>query len=65
MTFIWFCRAAAQVALPPPLLLLPSLLPIEHSEDSDQTGRIPRLILDFAERKCRFVGFIVRRLRIR
>ena len=26
------------------------------SEDSDQTGRMPRLICVFAERKDRFVG---------
>ena len=28
-----------------------------HSEDSDQTGRVPRLIWDFAGRTCHFVGF--------
>ena len=30
------------------------------SEDSDQTGRMPRLIWIFAERTCRFVGFVMR-----
>ena len=33
-----------------------------HSEDSDQTGRMPRLIWVFAGRTCQFVGFITRRL---
>ena len=33
-----------------------------HSEDSDQTGRMPRLIWVFAGRTCHFVGFIMRRL---
>ena len=32
-----------------------------HSEDSDQTGRMPRLIWVFAGRTCHFVGFVVRR----
>ena len=32
------------------------------SEDSDQTGRIPRLIC-FAGRAGHFVGFVVRRLK--
>ena len=30
------------------------------SEDSDQTGRMPRLIRVFAERTCHFVGFVMR-----
>ena len=34
----------------------------EDSEDSDQTGRMPRLISVFAVRTCRFVGFVVLRL---
>ena len=33
-----------------------------HSEDSDQTGRMPRLIWVFAGRIGHFVGFVVRRL---
>ena len=33
-----------------------------HSEDSDQTGRMPRLIWVFAGRTCNFVGFVMRRL---
>ena len=33
-----------------------------HSEDSDQTGRMPRLISVFAGRTCHFVGFVMRRL---
>ena len=33
-----------------------------HSEDSDQTGRMPRLIGVFAGRTCHFVGFVMRRL---
>ena len=33
-----------------------------HSEDSDQTGRMPRLIWVFAGRICHFVCFVVRRL---
>ena len=32
------------------------------SEDSDQTGRMPRLIWVFAWRKGHFVGFVMRRL---
>ena len=32
------------------------------SEDSDQTGRMPRLIGVFAERTCHIVGFVVTRL---
>ena len=31
-----------------------------HSEDSDQTGRMPRLIWVFAGRTCHFVCFVVR-----
>ena len=33
-----------------------------HSEDSDQTGRMPRLIWVFAGHTYHFVGFVVRRL---
>ena len=32
------------------------------SEDSDQTGRMPRLIWVFARRTCYVVGFVMRRL---
>ena len=32
------------------------------SEDSDQPGRMPRLIRVFAGRKDNFVGFVMRRL---
>ena len=32
------------------------------SEDSDQTGRMPRLMWVFAGRTCHFVGFVMRRL---
>ena len=32
------------------------------SKDSDQTGRMPRLILVYAGRTCHFVGFVMRRL---
>ena len=31
-----------------------------HSEDSDQTGRMPRLIWVFAGCTCQYVGFIMR-----
>ena len=31
-----------------------------HSEDSDQTGRMSRLIWVFALRSCHFVGFVMR-----
>ena len=31
-----------------------------HSEDSDQTGRMPRLIWGFAGRTCHFVSFVTR-----
>ena len=34
------------------------------SEDSDQTGRMPRLIRVFARRKCHFVGFVMRCLKL-
>ena len=34
-----------------------------HSEDSDQTGRVPRLIWVFAGLTCHFVGFVIRQLR--
>ena len=34
-----------------------------HSEDSDQTGRMPRLIWAFAGRTDHFVGFVMRRLK--
>ena len=34
-----------------------------HSEDSDQTGRMPRLIWVFAGRTCHFVGFDMRQLK--
>ena len=33
------------------------------SEDSDQTGRMPRLIWVFAGRTCHFIGFVMRRLK--
>ena len=33
-----------------------------HSEDSDKTGRVPRLIWVFAGRTCHFVGFFSRHL---
>ena len=33
-----------------------------HSEDSDQTGRMPRLIWVFAGRTCHFVCLIMKRL---
>ena len=36
---------------------------LRHSEDSDQTGWMPRLIWVFAWRTCHFVGFVVRRLK--
>ena len=33
------------------------------SQDSDRTGRMPRLIWVFAGRTCHFVGFVMRRLK--
>ena len=36
-----------------------------NSEDSDQTGWMPRLIWVFAGRKCHFVGFVIRWLMYR
>ena len=33
-----------------------------HSEDSDQTGRMPRLIWVFVVRTCHFIGFVMRQL---
>ena len=38
----------------------PSFLHVD-SKDSDQTGRMPRLIWVFAGRTCHFVGFVMRR----
>ena len=35
---------------------------LTHSKDSDQTGRIPRLIWVFSGRTGHFVGFVMRRL---
>ena len=40
----------------------PSFLHADR-EDSDQTGRMPRLIWVFAGCTCHFVGFVMRRLR--
>ena len=37
----------------------PSFLPAD-SEDSEQTGQMPRLIWVFAGRTCHFVGFVMR-----
>ena len=34
-----------------------------HGENSDQIGRMPRLIWVFAGRTCHFVGFVVRWLK--
>ena len=36
---------------------------IAQSEDSDQTGRMPRMVWVFARRTCHFVGFVMRRLK--
>ena len=35
-----------------------------YSEDSDQTGRMPRLIGIFAGRTGHFVGFVLKRLSV-
>ena len=37
--------------------------PHVDSEDSNQTGRMPRLIRVFARRTCHFVGLVMRQLR--
>ena len=37
-------------------------LPIEHTEDSDQAGRMPRPIWVFAGRTVNFIGFAMRQL---
>ena len=42
----------------------PSFLHADN-EDSDQTGRMPRLIWVFAGRTYHFVGFVMRRLMFR
>ena len=34
-------------------------------EDSDQTGRMPRLIWVFAGRTCHFVGFVMRQFKLK
>ena len=36
---------------------------LAHSKDSDQTGRMPRLIWVFAGHTCHYVGFVTRWLR--
>ena len=36
-----------------------------HCEDSDQTGQMPRLIWVLAGRTCHFIGFVVRRLKMK
>ena len=33
-----------------------------HSKDTEQTGRMPRLIWVFARHTCHFVGFVMRQL---
>ena len=38
---------------------------LAHSKDSDQTGRMPRLIWVFAGRKCHFVGLVTMGLKCR
>ena len=58
MSFCWFCRAAAQDALLLLLLLLVSLLPLQIN------ASIFIAIATAAGCKCRFVGFVVRRLRM-
>ena len=35
---------------------------MDSKEDTDQTGRMPRLILVFTGRTGHFVGFVMRRL---
>ena len=44
-----------------PVAMNPSFLHAD-SEDSDQTGQMPRLIWVFAGHTCYFVGFVMRRL---
>ena len=39
------------------------IYPLSASEDSDQTGWMPRLIWVFAGRTCHFVGFVMRRIK--
>ena len=39
------------------------IFPHADSEDSDQTGWIPRLIWVFGGHTCHFVGFVMRRLK--
>ena len=51
----WPLRSAQCVAKDPSFLHV-------DSEDSDQTGQMPRLIWIFAGRTCHFVGFVMRRL---
>ena len=65
----WFCHELAQFTSIHPdwsesslcaqwVAMDPSFLHAD-SEDSDQTGGIPRLIWVFAERTCHFVGFVM------
>ena len=54
----WHVRPAkTQISL----VIHPSFLHAD-SEDSDQTGWMPRLIWVFAGNTCQFVGFVMRRL---
>ena len=39
-------------------------IPHVDNEDSDQTGRVPRLIYVFAGCTCHFVGFVMRWLKV-
>ena len=57
ITFVWSeaYRATQCVAQDPSFLHA-------ESEDSDQTGWMPRLIWIFAGRTCHFIGFVMRRL---
>ena len=72
MPYCWFCHEAAQKIsrechnnknhspLPVMLVHMPTTA---HSENSDHTGRMPRLIWVFAGRTCHIVGFVMRRLK--
>ena len=48
----------------PPEAKLGPKLPIERTSKTDQTGRMPRLILVFAGHKDHFVGFVIRWLKM-
>ena len=59
MLFCWFGHAAAHMRSTEDSIMFLHA----DSKDSDQTGRMPRLIWVFTGRRCHFVGFVMLQLR--